>query len=530
MSNSRTEPEPQRDRLGASEKTARRKPAAAYVRMSTEHQKYSPENQAAKIRIYADMHEFDIVKTYSDGGKSGLVVTGRDELQRLISDVASGQAEYETILVYDVSRLGRYQDPDEAAYIEHGFKRAGIGVEYCAEQFANDGSPQSTLIKSVKRLMAAEYSRELSAKVFAGQCRLVTLGYRQGGVAGYGLRRMRIDQSGSPLGILGVGEYKSLQTDRVILVPGPPEEVATVQWMYGEFVEKGKRESEIANDLNARGLRAATNRKWTRGAIHGVLTNEKYIGNNVYNRRSFKLKQERVENDPESWVRADGAFEPIVESDLFYRAREIIAARRRRYTDEEMLDRLKRLHDRHGYLSGFIIDEAEDTPSSGMYQRRFGSLVRAYELVGFTPDRDFSYIRINRALRRLHREVVSDTVSTVEGLGACVNQDKDTGLLDVNGEFTASIVIARFRWTASRSRRWKIRLDRGLAPDITIAVRMDERNEQPIDYYLLPLADMSTGRILLTEQNGFMLDAFRFDSLEYFFAMTERRTFREAAA
>jgi hypothetical protein len=44
--------------------------------------------------------------------------------------------------------------------------------------------------------MAGEYSRELSAKVFAGQCRLIELGFRQGGPAGYGLRRVLIDQHG----------------------------------------------------------------------------------------------------------------------------------------------------------------------------------------------------------------------------------------------------------------------------------------------------------------------------------------------
>jgi hypothetical protein len=56
--------------------------------------------------------------------------------------------------------------------------------------------------------------------VFAGQCRLIELGYRQGGPAGYGLRRKLIDQSGSPKADLDRGEHKSLQTDRVILVPG----------------------------------------------------------------------------------------------------------------------------------------------------------------------------------------------------------------------------------------------------------------------------------------------------------------------
>lgn len=113
--------------------------AAEYVRMSTEHQKYSTENQAEAIREYATRRGFVIVRTYADEGKSGLRLDGRDALKRLIEDVESGAAEFTTILVYDVSRWGRFQDADESAYYEYICKRAGIGVQYCAEQFENDG-------------------------------------------------------------------------------------------------------------------------------------------------------------------------------------------------------------------------------------------------------------------------------------------------------------------------------------------------------------------------------------------------------
>lgn len=71
-------------------------------------------------------------------------------------------ADFNFILVYDVSRWGRFQDADESAYYEYICKRAGINVAYCAEQFENDGSPVSTIVKGVKRAMAGEYSRELS--------------------------------------------------------------------------------------------------------------------------------------------------------------------------------------------------------------------------------------------------------------------------------------------------------------------------------------------------------------------------------
>ncbi len=127
------------------------KPAAQYIRMSTEHQQYSTENQADMIREYAQKRGFSIVKTYADEGKSGLRIEGRDALRQMIDDAKSGDAGYQAILVYDISRWGRFQDSDESAYYEYICKRAGVQVYYCAEQFENDGSPTSTIIKPVCR-------------------------------------------------------------------------------------------------------------------------------------------------------------------------------------------------------------------------------------------------------------------------------------------------------------------------------------------------------------------------------------------
>jgi DNA invertase Pin-like site-specific DNA recombinase len=503
--------------------------AVEYVRMSTEHQKYSTENQSDAIRNYAENNGMELIRTYSDAGKSGLKFEGRDAFQQLIDDVDSGTADFTTILVYDISRWGRFQDADEGAFYEFKCHKKGISVHFCAEQFDNDGSPYSSMFKGFKRTMAGEYSRELSTKVFAGQCRLIELGFRQGGMAGYGLRRMRIDQNGTPQGILNFGEHKSLQTDRVILVPGPDEEVETVRWMYREFVDGGKVENKISAELNERGIKTDLDRPWTRNTVHQILTNEKYIGNNVYNHNSFKLKKKRVTNDPDMWIRADGAFKAIVDPQVFYLAQGIIRERNRRYSDEELLERLKVLFQRHGYLSGLIIDETGSMPSSGAYQRRFGSLIRAYKLVGFKPDRDYSYIEINRALRQKQHEVIADIIESIKNLGGTVYRDPTTDLLTVNSEFTTSIVIARCQQTPAGSSRWKIRLDTGLAPDITVALRMDSSNEAPLDYYLLPLFEMTTDRLRLAEENGLILDAFRFDSLDYFFAMTERTKITEIA-
>jgi DNA invertase Pin-like site-specific DNA recombinase len=228
--------------------------AAQYVRMSTDHQRYSTENQKDAIAAYAASHNLTIVRTYADEGRSGLSIEGREALRQLIDDVRCGRADFSVVLVYDVSRWGRFPDADESAYYEYTCKEAGIKVQYCAEQFENDGSLSSTIIKSMKRVMAGEYSRELSAKVFAGQCRLIGLGFHQGGCPGYGLRRHLIDEHRIPKSELARGEYKSLQTDRVILTPGPPQEIEVVRRIYRYFVVQLRTESEIAAMLNLEGV------------------------------------------------------------------------------------------------------------------------------------------------------------------------------------------------------------------------------------------------------------------------------------
>ena len=521
--------------------------AAAYVRMSTEHQQYSTSNQMDTVREYAARRGMEIVKIYSDEGKSGLNIQGRDSLSTMISDVTGGLADFACILVYDVSRWGRFQDADESAHYEYICRRAGIAVHYCAEQFENDGSLGSSIIKTMKRSMAGEYSRELSAKVFQGACRLIQMGFKQGGTAGYGLRRMLIDQSGARKTLLKLGEQKSLQTDRVILVPGPADEVQTVRSMYHAFVEGSKTETEIASSLNQTGVQTDFGREWTRSTVREVLTNEKYIGNNVYHRTSFKLKRKHFKNPQEKWIRVDGAFEGIVDRDLFLRAQEIFAARCQRLSDDELLDRLRAILHQHGRISGILIDETEELPSSAAYRHRFGSLVRAYQLIGYAPEVDFSFIEINRQLRAQYPQIIASTIRKLEEVGAHVTHNDHSGILVINAEIRVSVVLCRHVTTQTGSSRWGIRLERGLNPDITIAIRMNETNEYAKDYYLLPSIDMTrdqlerrfvpdpTGcqtpleRLRLAEENSVYIDTYRFDSLDRFFDLVQHLPVEERA-
>lgn len=504
-------------------------PVAQYVRMSTEHQRYSTENQATAILEYANAHDMQIVRTYTDAGKSGLNIRGRKGLQELLRDVQEPGPAFQAVLVYDVSRWGRFPDPDEAGEYERICKRRGIPVIYCAEQFNNDGSLSATVMVGLKRSMAAEYSRELSVKVFGGHRTLVQLGYRQGGAPGFGLRRQLVDEHHNVKAVLERGERKSIQTDRVLLIAGPDEEVAVVREIYRLFLEGEMPESVIASTLNRREVRSDTGKPWTRGTVHQILTNEKYIGNNVYNRTSFKLKIKHERNVPADWIRKDGAFTALVPTDRFLRVREIIFNRSRHLDDAQMLDLLRRTLVKHGALSGIVIDEEDNLPSSSAYRNRFGSLLRAYSLVGFTPERDYAYLEVNRLLRQLHPEIVTEMTVGIEGGGGWTQRDPATDLLTVNGDFTTSLIVARCKPTPAGSYRWHIRFDTGLNPDITVVARMDAANQHALDYYVFPSIDFSKDRLPTKEGNEFSLDAYQMETLDYFYLLAGRVTLQEAA-
>jgi DNA invertase Pin-like site-specific DNA recombinase len=497
--------------------------------MSTDHQKYSTANQSAAIREYAESHGMEVVRTYGDDGKSGLEIGRRAGLRQLLDDVTTGLLNFSAILVYDISRWGRFQNSDEAAHYEYLCTKAGVRVIYCAEPFENDGTPLATIVKGVKRSMAAEYSRELSAKVFAGQCRLVRLGFHQGGAPGYGLRRQLIDEHRSAKGLLTRGQQKSIQTDRVVLVAGPDGEVATVHRIYHLFLERHLGEQSIADLLNDERIVTDFDRPWSRGTVHQVLTNEKYIGNNVYARTSGKLKTPTLPNPPEKWIRCDGAFDGIVSPAAFLRVREIIAARSVRLEDHQMLALLRELANKVQALSGLVIDEQDDMPSSTSYRQRFGGLVRAYELIGYESGRDYGFLKVNRALRLWRPTVVASVVDVLARAARDVQRSADTDLVTVNHEWTASVVLAKCHRQASGSLRWNVRFDMDLMPDVTVAVRLQEHNTDARDYYLIPRLDMATWPRHIGFENSPFIDGYRFDTLDILAELAARVRLREAA-
>ncbi|WP_256807509.1 recombinase family protein [Bradyrhizobium sp. Bra64] len=472
----------------ALERRSRALRAAQYVRMSTELQRYSIQNQAAAIAAYAQQKNLTIVRTYVDEGRSGLRIKGRPGLIELIEDVQSGNADFDHILVYDVSRWGRFQDVDESAHYEFVCKQNGVRIAYCAEQFENDGSLLSSIVKNIKRVMAAEYSRELSVKVHTGQCRIASLGFRVGGPLGYGLRRMMVDENKNAKTRLNKGERKALQTDRVRLEHGSPEESAVIRWIFNQFVAERKSYTEIRRQLNDAQIDNHNGRLWTDGMISTILANENYVGKIVYNRTSRRLGQRLVKNPIHAWVRGDAAIDPIIDPDTFAKAQTLLAERRLEISEEEMLTRLRMTLRRKGKLNSRIINTTLGVNHVSSYVKHFGSLRKAYSLIGYTVSRDCDWIdtkklwtdELTRHADRLSWTLTADLGLTVESAHGGI-------AIDLNGKRGVTFLVARQLTTRGpdHAPQWKLNR-RQIQTGLLAILRLDKSNRAIEDYLLLP--------------------------------------------
>lgn len=357
--------------------------AAQYLRMSSENQRYSTENQQNAIAEYAQQHRYEVVASYIDAGKSGLSLKGRDALRQLLSDALGPKRLFEAILVLDVSRWGRFQNPDQAAHYEFLCRQAGISVVYCAEPFGEDVAPVTTIVKHLKRVMAGEYSRELSGKLARAKRQQAELGFRQGARVLYGFRRVLVDPGRNPKQFLKDGERKALSNDKVVVTPGPPEELEVIRRIFRMYALDEFSITKIARCLADEGVRGHADSLLTPAMIRTILSSELCIGRMTYNRTIHRLQNPVMKNPESAWTRF-AAFEPVVPVALYTKAQERLT-RHRLWDKETIKAALKQLLTREGYLKQKLIENAKDVPSADTVAAHFGSLYAAYEAVGYRP-------------------------------------------------------------------------------------------------------------------------------------------------
>lgn len=468
--------------------------------MSTDEQKLSLAYQAAAIQRYAQKHGFVVVCTYEDSGRSGLTLKRRTGLMQLLQDVVNHRNTFNAVLVYDVSRWGRFQDTDESAYYEFLCKSVGVPVHYCAEPFKNNTSSPAVVMKTLKRVMAAEYSRELSERLTRTKKMLTQSGFRVGGAAGYGLRRMLLTPEGSWRRLLAHGEVKDIRTGRIILVPGPAHEVKAVREIFRLRVSRGENANSIATYLNRKGI-AHPGVRWNGGHVREILENPKYVGWATWRRTTGPLGTRSVKVPPNRWISKVGAFKGVIDQETYDKAQEIRKRSTIHKSNEELLEGLRALLLREGRISEHLIDQSPDLPNSLTYNRRFGGLRQAYALIGYSEFRNIPAVRRTKLRLTAIRRSVFSQILRIFKHQVTVIQERGGSRRAIRFYDGLKISVSVCRCVEyGFGPRWIINVNRFERDYPTLICRCTPDNKFLKDIYLLRRIDSSSSYAFLTKE------------------------------
>lgn len=381
--------------------------AVAYYRHSAQdRQENSIPIQQDQVRAWAKEHGVEIIREFCDAGRSGLNSEGRPAFTEMMDEWIAKRDDFEYVLCLDVSRWGRFQDIDLSAQFSAICKKNKKQVIYTTIGKPKENDPLYPVYVQFERFRAAQYSRELSDKVWRGCVKIAEQGYLAGGPPPYGLSRLLLDEKREPLHVLNPGQHKGIHNQRVTLVEGPPEQVAVIRRVFEEFVEHGYSEYKIAERLNNDGILSPSGKRWGAGSVMARLRNEKYAGTMVYNQTSGKLKTPKHDNPMEEWVRTIDAFDGVIKIELFMRAQEILEKRKQRYDPDYMLRMLDALYKSHGMVRPGLLRLDDKMPTTGGYSREFGSLDSAFQKL-FDGER----VKARDAVHEQIRSQVSETLA-----------------------------------------------------------------------------------------------------------------------
>jgi len=300
-----------------------KKKAVAYYRHSAEDkQENSVPLQRDFVRDFAQKHDIEILHEEADEGVSGLTAN-RPAFQRLFNEwiLNDEVPEFDYVIFYDVSRLGRFEDSDEAGHYVYMCTQRGLEVVYARRGFEKQGMSQ--VQTAFERWMSFKYSEKLSEDVIRGCLEISSQGYSVGGKAPYGMARQLLSADGrKPIRILEDGEHKSVANERIRFVPKGDVTTDAVKRIFECFLGKFTSLEKIAEEINNDGIPSALGGPWNSSKVHRILRNPVYKGTHVYNKNWGRLHRKKRRNPLAEWVICPNAFEAIIEPDRFDKAQE----------------------------------------------------------------------------------------------------------------------------------------------------------------------------------------------------------------
>ena len=274
-------------------------PAALYARVSSDRQDVdlSVAAQLRALRDYAKANGYSVAREYVDEAESGRVAD-RPQFREMIDEGSQPKAPFEVILVWKFSRFTRKRE--HAVAFKSMLRRKGVKVVSITEHA--DDSPTGKLMEAIIESIDEFYSENLAQEVVRGMREAASRGFFLGSKAPFGYKRVKVND--------GAKERPTLEVD--------PTAAPIVKGIF-ESSLRSNGLKEICRELNDRGI-TNRGRRWYKGGLHYLLTNEAYTGTSVWGKTS------KGDKDPEP-VRVEGAWPALVSRELFDAVQEAMRDR-----------------------------------------------------------------------------------------------------------------------------------------------------------------------------------------------------------
>lgn len=267
--------------------------AVAYARFSSDNQREeSIDAQLRAINEYCDRYNIELIDTYADEAKSA-TSDRRPAFQRMVAD--SAEKSFQAVIVHKLDRFSR--DRFDSAFYRRELKRNGVKLISVLENL--DDSPESVILESVLEGMAEYFSKNLAREVRKGQM--------ENGLS------CRHNGGRPPIGydVLPDGHYCINE-----------EEAATVRMIFSMYAN-GHGYGDILAALH--GKKTKIGGEFGKNSLHDMLTNEKYIGNYIYNKAASAKDGKRnnhAQKDESEIVRIEGGMPRIIDDETWSMVRE----------------------------------------------------------------------------------------------------------------------------------------------------------------------------------------------------------------
>jgi DNA invertase Pin-like site-specific DNA recombinase len=281
--------------------------AVGYIRMSTDKQETSPEQQRSEILSYAQRHGYTILKWFEDLGISGDKTEKRIGFQAMIADASEGR--FKAILCWDQDRFGRF-DSLESGYWIHPLRKNHVQLVTCTEGPIDWNSFAGRMLYGMKQEGKHQFLVDLSNNVSRRMNQIAREGLWVAGKP--------------PVGYI-------VDTDKKLRF-GPPEDVQLVRNIFEKYLQ-GMTTRQLATWVNSSGFRSARGSQWSVPGITSVLKNDLYTGRFTYGKRQLGGYQPRSKEgkfrDPSDWIVLENNHEAIVTPETFAQVQAQLKERKR---------------------------------------------------------------------------------------------------------------------------------------------------------------------------------------------------------